>query len=218
MRRPVGMESDVASKGDATRERIVTTAEKLILEQGYAGTSLQDILAATGLTKGAFFHHFADKQALGTAVVEHYALTDFALFEGWSVEADALTDDPLERCLVFLKLFERFLLGLDEPLGGCVFASYVYEARNFGSATLDYIRERLHLWQQLYEDKFAALIAHRRPRLPVTAVDLAELMVTLIEGGLMMGKARSDGKLLARQSAQIRNYLQLLFAADAPAA
>jgi TetR/AcrR family transcriptional repressor of nem operon len=204
----------VAAKGENTRERIVAASEGLILDQGFAGTSLSDILAVTGLTKGAFFHHFADKDDLGRAVLERYAINDYALFEGWSREADQLTDDPLERCLVFLRLFEKYLSGLDEPLGGCVFASYAYEAHNFGPQTGAYIRERLLLWQKLYERKFAELMASRPPRLPVTAAALAELAVTLVEGGLMMGKAFADKELLIRQSAQLRNYLLLLFAAS----
>jgi TetR/AcrR family transcriptional regulator, transcriptional repressor for nem operon len=202
----------MAPKGEITRERIVSESERLILGQGFAGTSLSDILAATGLTKGAFFHHFADKDELGRAVLERYAIQDYELFEAWSREADELTDDPLERCLVFFKLFEKFLGRRSEPLGGCVFASYVYEASNFGPGTTEYIRERLLLWQKVYERKFEQLIAARPPRLPVTAEQLAELAVTLVEGGLMMGKAFADGELLIRQSAQLRNYIQLLFA------
>ena len=202
----------MAQKGEMTRERIVAESERLILNQGFAGTSLSDILAATGLTKGAFFHHFADKDELGRAVLERYALSDYQLFETWSREADELSDDPLERCLIFLRLFEKFLAGLAEPLGGCVFAAYVYEASNFGPGTTAYIRERLLLWQKLYEQKFEQLIAVRSPRLPVTAVQLAEFAVTLVEGGLMMGKAFADRELLIRQSAQLRNYVQLLFA------
>src|SRR5690606_3415080 len=54
---PVGLKENqgVAKKGEMTRERIVAESERLILNQGFAGTSLSDILAATGLTKGAFF-------------------------------------------------------------------------------------------------------------------------------------------------------------------
>jgi TetR/AcrR family transcriptional regulator, transcriptional repressor for nem operon len=202
----------MAAKGESTRERIVATSEALMLEKGFAGTSLNDILEATDLTKGAFFHHFEDKQALGRAVVERYAHNDYALFEEWSARANRLSDDPLERCLIFLKLFEEYLAGLDKPLAGCVFASYAYEASNFGPETHTYIRERLRLWQKLYEEKFRILIRTRKPAVPVTATELGELMVTLIEGGLIMGKAMADKRLLIRQSAQMRNYLQLLFA------
>ena len=201
----------MATKGDGTRERLLVAAERLILEQGYADTSLDDVLRVTGLTKGAFFHHFKSKADLGRAVVERYAENDYALFADWSAKADRLSDDPYERVLIFLRLFEEFLAGLSQPLTGCVFASYTYESGKLAPEIGVYIRERLRMWQQLYEVKLAALIEARPPALPVSAAELAEMIVTLIEGGFVMGNAHADPTLLQRQSRLFRHYLQLLF-------
>jgi TetR/AcrR family transcriptional repressor of nem operon len=199
------------SKGEETRERLVATAEALILKQGYAGTSLDDVLGATALTKGAFFHHFKGKADLARAVVERYAEKDYALFEEWSARADRLSDDPLERVLIFLRLFEEFLDEREEPFLGCVFASYTYERAEFGPEIHQLIKEQLHKWQTLYAQKFEALIAAKRPAMPVKAEALAEMMVTLIEGGFIMANAFRDPKFLQRQSRQFRYYLDLLF-------
>ena len=199
------------SKGEDTKGRLVAAAEALILKRGYAGTSLEDVLAATGLTKGAFFHHFKSKDELARAVVERYAELDYALFEEWSQRADRLSDDPLERVLIFLRLFEEFLDGRDDPFMGCVFASYTYEGAKFGPEIHHYIKERLQKWQALYVEKFEALIAARRPVMPVKAEALAEMILTLIEGGFVMANAYRDPKLLQRQSRQFRYYLDLLF-------
>jgi TetR/AcrR family transcriptional repressor of nem operon len=201
----------MAAKGDGTRERLVAAAEALILERGYAGTSLDDLLRATGLTKGAFFHHFRSKAELARAVVERYAESDYALFAEWAARADRLSDDPLERVLIFLRLFEEFLDGLEAPLAGCVFASFTHEGAAFGPDIRAYIRERLGLWQNLFQKKLAALVAARPPIVPVGATELAELIVTLIEGGLIMGNALEDRRFLQRQSRQYRTYLELLF-------
>jgi TetR/AcrR family transcriptional repressor of nem operon len=201
----------MVAKGDGTRERLVAAAEALILRHGYAGTSLDDLLRATGLTKGAFFHHFKSKAELARAVVERYAESDYALFAEWAARADRLSDDPLERVLIFLRLFEEFLDGLEAPLAGCVFAAFTHESATMGPEIQAYIRERLGLWQQLFEDKLRALIAARPPAQPVTASGLAELIVTLIEGGLIMGNALEDRRFLQRQSRQVRTYLELLF-------
>lgn len=201
----------MAAKGDGTRERLVAAAEALILGHGYAGTSLDDLLRATGLTKGAFFHHFRSKAELARAVVERYAESDYALFAEWAVRADRLSDDPLERVLIFLRLFEEFLDALEAPLAGCVFAAFTYESAIMGPEIQAYIRERLGLWRQLFEERLAALIAARPPALPVTARELAELIVTLIEGGLIMANALQDRRFLQRQSRQYRAYLELLF-------
>src|SRR5262245_45146360 len=102
----------MAERGERTRERILAAAEPLVLENGFAGTSLDDILSATGLTKGAFFHHFKDKSDLARALVERYAARDQAMFERFAAEAQAATDDPLQQAFAFLKKFETYIEGL----------------------------------------------------------------------------------------------------------
>lgn len=201
----------MAEKGENTRGRILAEAEKLILAKGYAGTTVDDILAATGLTKGAFFHHFKSKGDLARAVLERYAENDFALFEGWSDAADRASDDPLERLMLFIKSFETFLDELGEPFPGCVFASYTYESRQFGPEVHEYIRKRFATWMRLYEQKLAALLKERPVR-GVTAKGLAEMIATIVEGGFIMANAMGDATWLQRQSSQYRRYLELLFA------
>ena len=201
----------MAAKGEATREKILAHGETLVLQKGYSGMTLDELLMVTGLTKGAFFHHFKGKADLARAIVERYAENDFKLFQEWSTRADRLSDDPLERVLIFLKLFEEFLDGLGKPFAGCVFASYTYEAKNFGPEVLDYIRTSLDGWIGIYETKLDALIAAQTPTQKVTARQLAEMIATIVEGGFIMANAMEDATWLQRQSQQYRNYLVLLF-------
>ncbi|MGI9434880.1 MAG: TetR/AcrR family transcriptional regulator, partial [Geminicoccaceae bacterium] len=195
-------------KGEVTREKILAAAETLVLAKGYAGTTLDDVLKATGLAKGAFFHHFKSKADLARAVVERYAQNDFDLFKEWSDRADRLSDDPLERVLIFLRLFEEFLDGLGAPFPGCVFASYTYESRNFGPDVLDYIRESLEGWIKLYEEKLDGLIRARPPRIEKTGRQLAEMAATIVEGGFIMANAMEDATWLQRQSKEYRDYIE----------
>lgn len=64
-------------RGQATRDEIIATAKRLFSEHGYHATGLSDIQAATGLTKGAFYHHFSSKEDLALAVLES-ARCDYA--------------------------------------------------------------------------------------------------------------------------------------------
>lgn len=201
----------MATKGEITKEKILETAEILILQKGYAGMTLDELLAETGLTKGAFFHHFKGKAGLAKSVLERYAQNDYELFKNYSDQADRLSDDPLERVLIFIKLFEEFLNGLDDAFPGCIFSSYSYEVRNFEPEISEYIKENLNAWLDLYEIKIEALIKARPPALPVSARELSEMIGTIIEGGFIMTLAMTDKSWTQRQSAQYRHYLELLF-------
>ncbi len=74
---------------EATRRDLIAAARTLFTEKSYAETSTPEIVAAAGVTRGALYHHFADKQALFLAVIEQEA-ADVAA----EIEAAFEPDDP----------------------------------------------------------------------------------------------------------------------------
>lgn len=198
-------------RGEETKEKIITTAMDLVMDRGFAGTSVDEIIKGTGLTKGAFFHHFSSKMDLAEALLNRYAEEDLELFVEFAAQADAKTDDPLERVLLFLTLFEDNLKDATEPFQGCMFASYIYEGQQFSPRVHAFIETALKGWGKLYEDKFEAVLAAYTPKLQVTAPQLAETIVCLMEGAFLMAKARNDTGIIIRQSFQFRKYLEFLF-------
>ncbi|MGE0652816.1 MAG: TetR/AcrR family transcriptional regulator [Alphaproteobacteria bacterium] len=207
--------STTTTKGSDTRERILDAAQALILARGFAGTSLDDILKATKLTKGAFFHHFRSKADLGSVLVHRFAERDMAAFEEWSRRADALADDPLQAAMVFLKLFEEELKGLPEPFPGCMLASYVYEREQFDADVLEYVAEVFRKWSNYFEARFEQVMKTRKPKVAVSARELAEMIVSILEGAFILSRAYNEPKLIVRQSELFRQHLQLLFAENA---
>jgi TetR/AcrR family transcriptional repressor of nem operon len=204
------------AKGRVTRERILAAAQPMVLRQGFAGTSLDDLLKATSLTKGAFFHHFGGKAEFARALAEHYRGNHLALFEKFSAKADAASDDPLDATLAFLKSFEAFVEARTTPLAGCIYAAYAYQSRQFDSEVQTLVANGLKSWEALYEARFDAILARYEPKAPVTAAELAEMIVAIVEGGLILSRSYGDAHLVARQSRQFRNYLGLLFADREP--
>lgn len=196
---------------ELTRERILRTAQGLILEKGYAGTSLADIVGALGVTKGAFFHHFAGKDELARALIERYAERDHFVFEDLARRADALTDDPVQAALLFVSLFEELVGQRERPMRGCLFAAYVYQQGQFEPEVRNFVHDTFADWVGLFEAKFETAITARPPRAPVTARELAEMMVALIEGAVILGRVFDDPKALARQARLFRQFLKLLF-------
>lgn len=85
-----------SERREETRGLLLTAARALFAEKGFAETSTPDIVAQAGVTRGALYHHFADKTALFAAVVEaeHAAVAD-----GIEAAGDAMPSDPVAALL-----------------------------------------------------------------------------------------------------------------------
>ena len=209
--RSVWKDQDMVKNAERTRERILDEAKKLVMAQGFAGTSIDDILKAAELTKGAFFYHFKGKADLARALIERHALRDLAMFEDFAARAEAESDDPLEQMLLFLQAFEKHVRSSSDPLPGCMYASYTHESTQFEPSIRDFVADTLRKWTSIYVRKFQNILDHYEPALPVNARQLAEMIVSIVEGGLVLQRAYGDVRMTSRQSEQFRNYLKLLF-------
>lgn len=205
------MEIALARNPESTRERLLDAAQALVMAQGFAGTSIDDILRETGLTKGAFFHHFKGKADLARELVRRYALGDLEMFREFDRRSQAASDDPLKQMIEYLRLFETYIDKSTDPAPGCMYAVYTYESRQFDPDVLDLVSDTLRQWTSIYVRKFQEVIDRYPPALPVTARQLAEMIVSVIEGGLILERAHGDPGTTRRQSEQFRNYLSLLF-------
>ena len=190
------------------------TAQDLILEQGFAGTSLDAILDGVGVTKGAFFHHFRSKQALAHALVERFAEADRALLRRTLERAERLSRDPVQRLLIFVGLLEEDAAALSEPHPGCLFASYCYEAQLFDEAVHGVIGDSLLLWRETLAERIREARAARPTRTEVDADDLADLLTVVAEGAFILSRSLRDPGVVARQFRQYRVYLELLFGCE----
>jgi len=197
-----------------TREAILDAAQALILDQGYSATSVDAVAAKVGVTKGAFFHHFASKSDLARALVQRYARLDREHLEDSIARAQGLATDPLQQLLLLIKLYEDEFESMTEPFPGCLFASYVYESKLFDEGTLEVLRESTLYWRAKMRGLLERVMAVHRPRMPVHLDSLADLFYAIPEGAFVMTKTLGDKTLLARQTRHLRQYIELLFSPD----
>ena len=94
-------------RGDA-RTRLLEAARDIVRQKGFAATSVDDLCQAAGVTKGAFFHHFKTKEALGVAAANYWTETTSALFAGAPYHEP---DDPLDRVLAYLDFRKSIIDG-----------------------------------------------------------------------------------------------------------
>lgn len=215
---PRGMiKSSMLKNGADTRERLLDAAEQLYLERGYGATSVEAIVAAAGLTKGALFHHFPTKHDLALALIERYATSDRRMLEQTIARAERLSRDPVQQVLLMVGLAEEELSNLPLERTGCLFASFGYQAAMFDEQVHALIERELLVWRELVATKLREAMEQRPPRLDVSADELADGLVAAIEGGFVLARGLRDAALLPGQLRQFRNYLELLFGAEAPA-
>jgi TetR/AcrR family transcriptional regulator, transcriptional repressor for nem operon len=196
---------------EKTRERILDAAQALILEAGFGATTVDAVVGKAGITKGAFFHHFASKSALGQAVMARFAAWDQAHMEKMIGRAEKLADDPLQQLLTLLALYQEMFETEGDPASGCLFASYIYEKKLFNSETIAILQGSVLASRALMRRKIEAVVAKYPPRRPADLDALADMFYVIAEGAYVVTKTMDDRTYLARQTRELRNYFELLF-------
>ena len=113
----------MATKGIQTRRKIITESLQLFSVKGYYNTSVSDILAVSGLTKGGLYGHFASKEDIWYAVYEEAV----SIWKGIVFKGIRNNSDPLKRIEKFIENDMRDYLGTDVFEGGCFFLNMLVE-------------------------------------------------------------------------------------------
>src|SRR6186997_3241496 len=114
------MLDNVPRKTGDTRERLLELAESAVLAKGFAATSIDELIAAAGISKSGFFYHFKDKGELAKGLLLRYLEQDKLLLDEIFRRGDELHTDPLHGFLVSLKLFAEMLANLPQAHPGCL--------------------------------------------------------------------------------------------------
>lgn len=178
----------------------------MVRHRGFAATSVDDLCAAAGVTKGAFFHHFASKEALGVALIEDWTEMTGAMFAAHPYNG---LPDPLDRVFAYLDL-RRQILGQPVAEFSCVAGTTVQECYQTSpairAAADRSIRSGLdHVLRHLE----AALARH--PVAGVSAEGLARQVQVAVQGGIILAKAALDPAPAREALDHLERYLRLLF-------
>jgi AcrR family transcriptional regulator len=195
-------------KGEQTRERIISTAAQLIFERGVAGTSIEDVKEAAGVSSSQLYHYFADKQALVHAVIAQQS------------EAVVTAQEPLLGKLDSvdaLRAWRDQAVAMEKQLhcrGGCPIGSLAGELAEADPEARADIAEGFARWEEAIAQGTRAM--HDRGELPAD-VDPDHLALALLaahQGGLILTQVHRDpAPLEASLDAMIDHVAELLAAA-----
>ncbi|MDP1930728.1 MAG: TetR/AcrR family transcriptional regulator [Gammaproteobacteria bacterium] len=199
------------TRANSSRERILTVAESIILQKGYTGTNIEEILDKAAITKGGFFYHFNGKGELARALVERYIEHDRAVFMELLERADSLSEDPLQRALIFLNLFSEMVSGMNATHPGCLVAAFTYELQQFDED----VRKRMEVgvmeWRRLVAERLHLVMERYKPRLDVSVDVLADMFTSTLEGGIILARVLDNNQALIDQVQAYRTHLRLIF-------
>jgi TetR/AcrR family transcriptional repressor of nem operon len=198
-------------KGEQTRERLLTIAEASILAKGFSATSIEEVISEAEITKSGFFYHFKDKTELARALILRYLESDEILLDDLFGRAKELNEDPLHAFLIGLKLFAEMMEDLPEGHPGCLVATIVYQERLFDREIHELTRAGVIIWRKRFVDMLTEISEIYPPRDDVDLEAVADMISTMIEGGIIMSKALKEPKKLAEQVMLLRSYIKLLF-------
>ncbi|MCC7427912.1 MAG: TetR/AcrR family transcriptional regulator [Alphaproteobacteria bacterium] len=198
-------------KRGETRERILALAEAAVLEKGFAGTSIDELIAAAGITKSGFFYHFKDKGDLARALMQRYIEANDEILLGILKRAEELNDDPLHGFLVALRMLAELVADLPNGHPGCLVAAFTYQDQLFSRDIRALMERGNQGWREMYRDRLARIAERYPPRIPASVDDLADMANALMDGGIIQSKVMKDPQVLPRQIMLYRDFLRMVF-------
>ncbi|WP_181305864.1 TetR/AcrR family transcriptional regulator [Rufibacter sp. XAAS-G3-1] len=191
------------TKSERTRRLIIERSAELFNQKGFAGTSYQDLMQATGVTKGCLYGHFSSKEELAVAAFEFVAQT---LIDRVG-SAIAPYEKAGERLRALLSFYRTYLTN---PIiaGGCPLLNTAVEADDNHPA----LHERVvHVLNRLHKGVRNLLELGKAQgafRASADTSAMATFFISSVEGGILLAKAYGEEKPLQTVLDQLERWLQ----------
>lgn len=197
--------------GSSTRSRILDAAEHLTERNGFAATSVEQILAAADSSKGAFFHHFDSKQALARALMDRYVDADLGQLEAGLAATAAITE-PVERLLAFVRHFEAWAEDLVSEDSACLYIAALTESDLLDVSTREAVQRGIVGWRRAVADLLQPALEARGVRHDIDVDALADQLFATFEGGYLLCRSFQSAEPMRAQLRVFRQLLECLLA------
>ena len=201
------MAGRIARGRSPTPGRLLDAAERLMLGQGYAATTVDEICEAAKLTKGSFFHYFESKEALGQALLERFC---HSALQRMQQAVAGQTSDPLKRVYAHVD----FMIAASKRCGnepGCLLGTFAQELSDTHPAMRALCAKAFGRWADLLKRDLDEARAKRAPRRDIDTRGLADTFIAVLEGSKILAKARRDASVETRSLRHFKRYLEHVF-------
>lgn len=200
--------TQIATELPETKRKLVDAGVELMRAHGYNATTVDDICATAGVTKGGFFHYFKSKDELAKAALGRF-------FEGRQSDYEQAPfhklADPLDRVFGRLDYVEKSYGDNNHPTKGCLIGVFAQEMA-FANPELRGACQGFFtkIASDVAKDLAEAKAAHAS-KATFDPKDLAMFYVSVVQGSLLLAKAAGTNDVLKSNIEQFRQYLQYLF-------
>lgn len=194
------------ARGDA-RTRLLEAARDVVRAQGFAATSVDQLCRTAGVTKGAFFHHFASKEALGVAAAEYWAETTSTFFANAPYHDHP---DPLNRVLAYID-FRRDIIAGGISEFTCLIGTMTQEIYASNPAIREACAASIFGHAATLEPDIQAAMDAAGVTRGWTAESLARHTQAVLQGAFILAKAADDPAMASESVDHLRRYVELLF-------
>lgn len=178
-------------KGDLTRQRIVALAAPIFNQKGYEGSSMHDVMAATGLEKGGLYRHFHSKEQLAAEAFR------YSLGRADKTRTDGL--DHIHGALPKLAWIVRRFADSPSPVpGGCPLLNTAVDSDDGNPLLRKLVRKAFADWRRRLAAIVAAGIATGEIRRDVRPAQLADTIIAALEGALVLSRIENSRAPLKR--------------------
>lgn len=189
-------------KAAETRAKIIQQAAGLFNQQGYAGSSMSDIMRVTGLQKGGIYNHFNSKEELALAAFDFAVQSSSQQF----LKAVRGKRHAIEKLQAMLQVYRQFVD--DPPIpGGCPLLNTAVESDDAHPALRDRAQQAMTSWRRLIIRIIARGIAKGEISAKADSEVVATILIATVEGALMMSKLYGNEVHLERAIEHLHRYL-----------
>ncbi|MEM9215570.1 MAG: TetR/AcrR family transcriptional regulator [Cyanobacteria bacterium P01_F01_bin.150] len=195
------------SKAEKTKAHIIEQAASLFNQKGYAGSSMSDIMQATGLKKGGIYNHFGSKDELALAAFD-YAASMMGARYIQALQATA-NEGAIAQLHSVLDVFRR---NCQDRLieGGCPLLNTAIESDDSHPALRKRTQQAMGNWHQSIRLVARKGIKRKELRADVDPKAIATVIIATLEGALMMTKLYDDPQHIQHALKHLRSYVDSL--------
>lgn len=179
-----------------------------MIDQGYNATSLDQVIAESGSSKGAFFHHFRSKSDLAIQLTERYVQADLGQLAAGLAAVDGI-EDPSERVIAFVRFYEDSADELMSQQSACLYATVLAERELTGGPINELVAKATIAWRVAIVDLLEPALADRGD-VDIDLDALADHLYTTFEGGFILCRTLEDPSAMRAQLRVLRQLLESL--------